>query len=56
MVYLVISWFQGNKGEVVEKLQQVELNLNNSPRKAIAGRDVKDVSDGNQLLVCSTLQ
>ncbi|PON68264.1 Plastid division protein CDP [Trema orientale] len=43
---------QGNKGEVIEKLQQLELNTNNTPCKSISGtgRGIKDASDGNQLL------
>ena len=49
---LVICWFQGTKDEVVEKLKQLVSNSNKSPHKSISGRDIKDASDGNQLLVC----
>ncbi|XP_062112819.1 plastid division protein CDP1, chloroplastic [Humulus lupulus] len=41
---------QGTKDEVVEKLKQLVLNSNSSPHKSISGRDIKDASDGNQLL------
>ena len=44
-------YFQGNKGEVVEKLQQVELNSNTLARNSILG-NTKDASGGDQLLVC----
>ena len=48
-------YFQGNKGEVVEKLQQVELNSNTLARNSILG-NTKDASGGNQLLVCRNIR
>ncbi|KAF4396856.1 plastid division protein CDP1, chloroplastic isoform X2 [Cannabis sativa] len=41
---------QGTKDEIIEKLKQLVSNLNSSPHKSISGRDIKDASDGNQLL------
>lgn len=37
--------------EVVEKLQQLELNSDPSAQNSVSGKDVKDASGANQLLV-----
>ncbi|EXB80302.1 hypothetical protein L484_025158 [Morus notabilis] len=42
---------QGSKGEVVEQLRQLESNSNNAARYSISGRELKDASGANQLLV-----
>lgn len=47
---MAIYRFQVNKGEVVEKLQQVELNSNTAVRNSIAGNR-NSTTDSNQLLV-----
>ncbi|XP_015865701.3 plastid division protein CDP1, chloroplastic [Ziziphus jujuba] len=41
---------EGNKAEVVEKVQQLELKSNPAVRNSVLGKDVKDACGGNQLL------
>lgn len=47
--------FQGNKSEVVEQLQQLESNSNNAARYSMSGRETKDASGANQVLVRSVV-
>ena len=47
---------QGNMAQVVEKLQQLEINSNPAARNSVTGKDVKDASGANQLLVCLILR
>lgn len=47
-----IFGFQGDKAEVVEKLQQLEQNSSSVARNSISGKEIKDSSGANQSLVC----
>lgn len=41
---------QGDEAVVIERLQQLESNLNSTSRTLISGKDIKDASNGKKLL------
>nr|XP_043615276.1 plastid division protein CDP1, chloroplastic [Erigeron canadensis] len=49
-VFCLFLLGQGDESVVIEKLQQVELNLNSTSRTLISGKDPKDASNAKKLL------
>lgn len=49
------NFVQGDEAAVIERLQQVESNLNSTSRTLLSRMDIKDASNAKKLLVCFCL-